>query len=140
LFIIQLWNPSIKKFKELPSTNHPQDYGGFFYGFGYDLINDNYKVVAVFLNYNRDDEDYDFSDDNEVKVHTLGTDSWRSISKFPFNIVSAERSGQHLNGTINWLVSTGIKRFIASFDLGNECYQEVLPPDDLLKVDKDSST
>ncbi|CAJ2633709.1 unnamed protein product [Trifolium pratense] len=60
---------------------------------------------------------------NEVKVHTLGTDSWRSVSEFPFYIVYAQRSGQYVSGTINWLVFTGIKWFIASFDLGSECFQ-----------------
>ncbi|XP_045822475.1 F-box/kelch-repeat protein At3g23880-like [Trifolium pratense] len=44
--------------------------------------------------------------------------------------------GQYVSGTINWLVFIGIKWFIASFDLGNECYREVLLPDDSSKVDK----
>jgi F-box interacting protein len=134
--IIQLWNPSIRKFKELPSTNCPQDYHGFIYGFGYDLISHNYKVVIVF---NNCDERSDFLSENEVKVHTLGTDSWKTVSQFPFPIVSGQRSGQHVNGTINWSVSTGIKRFIVSFDLGNECYQEVsLPNDDSGEVDRNT--
>ncbi|MCI34763.1 F-box protein, partial [Trifolium medium] len=67
---------------------------------------------------------------HEVKVHTLGTDSWKNVSEFPFAIVSFQDLGQHVTGTINWLVFAGIKRFIASFDLGNECYREVLLPDD----------
>jgi F-box interacting protein len=134
LFIIQLWNPSIRKFKELPFTNHPQDYSAFYYGFGYDLISHNYKVVVVF---NNCDEFSDFLTENEVKVHTLGTDSWRTVSKFPFNVFSCYRSGKHVSGTINWLVSTHmIKRLIVSFDLGNECFQEVLLPDNFGEADK----
>ncbi|CAJ2638625.1 unnamed protein product [Trifolium pratense] len=123
---LQLWNPSIRKFKELPPISTPQTFVSL-YGFGYDPIIDNYKVVVVYSDLNRK---------MELKVHTLGTDSWKSVSEFPFAFVSAQRPGQYVSGTINWLVSTGIKWFIASFDLGNECYQEVLLPDDPCKVDE----
>jgi F-box interacting protein len=76
---------------------------------------------------------------NEVKVHTLGTDSWRSVSEFPFAIDDVQLSGQYASGTINWFVSTDIKQsqcFISFFDLGNESYQKVLLPDDSSEVDE----
>jgi F-box interacting protein len=106
------------------------------YGFGYDPISDNYKVVVVF--------DLTITNGfrkNEVKVHTLGTDSWRSVSEFPFAIEDVQLSGQYASGTINWFVSTDIKQsrcFIASFDLGNESYQKVLLPDDSGEVDENT--
>jgi F-box interacting protein len=109
------------------------------YGFGYDPISHNYKVVVVFGDVTHDD----LSEDelinevaHEVKVHTLGTDSWKNVSEFPFAIFSYHPMGKHVSGTINWLIFAGIKSFIASFDLGNECYREVLLPDDSGKVDK----
>lgn len=45
-----LWNPTIRKFKELPSLQIPF-YGRNIYSFGYDHFIDNYKVVSVFYNY-----------------------------------------------------------------------------------------
>ncbi|MCH85128.1 F-box/kelch-repeat protein [Trifolium medium] len=131
LVLLKLWNPSIRKFKELhlPPISDPQKFP-FMYGFRYDPISDNYKVVVVFCD--------DVSSESEVKVHTLGTDSWKSVPEFPFLTVSvsAQPSGQYVSGTINWSVYTGIKRFIVSFDLVNECYQEVLLPGDFDKVDE----
>ncbi|CAJ2638624.1 unnamed protein product [Trifolium pratense] len=127
---LQLWNPSIRKFKELPPISKPHRFAGI-YGFGYDPISDNYKVVVVSSDLTRGD-----FNKNELKVHTLGTDSWKSVSEFPFAIVYAQPLGQYVSGTINWLVFMGIKRFIASFDLGNECYREVLLPDDSVQVYK----
>ncbi|PNX88866.1 F-box protein, partial [Trifolium pratense] len=46
---IQSWNPSIRKFKELPPLVEPQNFSHYerMYGFGYDPVNDNYKVVLV---------------------------------------------------------------------------------------------
>ncbi|KAK2404626.1 F-box/kelch-repeat protein [Trifolium repens] len=134
LVLFRLWNPSIRKFKELPPIREPQinfRQPKLMSGFGYDPISDNYKIVVVFGDFSNYTANNDFSE-NEVKVHTLGTNSWKSVSKFPFAIVSVQLLGQYASGTINWLVSTGIKqskRFIASFDLGNESYQKVLLPD-----------
>jgi hypothetical protein len=72
----------------------------------------------------------------EVKVHNLGTDSWKNVSEFPFSIFFVHHLGQHVSGTINWLIFAGIKRFIASFDLRIECYQKVLLPNDSGKVEQ----
>ncbi|XP_045823812.1 F-box/kelch-repeat protein At3g23880-like [Trifolium pratense] len=108
------------------------------YGFGYDSISDTYKVVVVFSDLTHDDLTIDelMNEVNrEVMVHTLGTDSWKNVSEFPFAFVSYCQYGQHVTGTINWLIFAGINRVIASFDLGKECYREVLLPDDSSKVD-----
>ncbi|MCH98656.1 F-box/kelch-repeat protein, partial [Trifolium medium] len=57
-----------------------------------------------------------------------------NVLEFPFAFVSAQsRSGKYVSDTINWLLFIGIKKFIASFDLGKECYREVLLPDDSSK-------
>jgi F-box interacting protein len=137
--VLQLWNPSIRKFKELPPfVSEPQNFP-FMYGFGYDPTSDNYKIVVVFSDLAHEDLSEDEATDElmDVKVHTLGTDSWKNVSKFPFPIISIERrSGQHVSGTINWLVFMGIKRLIASYDLRNECHKEFLLPDDSGKVEK----
>ncbi|XP_045822488.1 F-box/kelch-repeat protein At3g23880-like [Trifolium pratense] len=120
LALVRLWNPSIRKFKELPRVRKPQSYQLGMRGFGYDPISDNYKVVVVLL-----------PSDN---VYTLGTNFWKNIEEFPFGCVAVQqRSGTFVSGTINWLVSrmypTRRQHFIASFDLRNESYQEVFLPD-----------
>lgn len=129
-----LCNPSLGKFKELPSFQNPQVtcVVSTIYGFGYDHVNDNYKVVAVSY-YNASDSIFNFVGKTEVKVYTLGTNFWKNIQEFPFGGVPVECSGKFVSKTINWLASKHESRespcFIVSLDLENETYQEVPKPD-----------
>lgn len=63
------------------------------YGFGYDHLSDNYKVVAAYF-YDAESDSTDSDDEEEeeerevfkntkVVVHTLGTNCWRRIKMFP---------------------------------------------------------
>ncbi|XP_058756081.1 F-box/kelch-repeat protein At3g23880-like isoform X2 [Vicia villosa] len=109
-----LWNPSIQKSKTLPSI------GGFppvtAYGIGFDTLIDNYKVVCVV--------DEGILEDAKIKVHTLGTNSWRMIpGDFP---VPTRRSLKLASGTLNWFSFDDYR--IVSFDLVNESCRKLLPP------------
>jgi F-box interacting protein len=129
--MVHLWNPSIRKFKELPFLEKPQHRFRrsvimTMYGFGFDPVSDNYKVVVVLPEF-----DDIIGHRNVLKVHTLGTDSWKTISVFSFADNCIQRQGKYVSGTINWLVSVDIDQgqcSIASIDLRNECYQEILLP------------
>jgi len=111
---IILWNPSIRKFTTLSYI---------VYGFGYDPLSDNYKVVAVFC----------YGSSNgvlkaKISVHTLGICSWRMIEgNFP-----VPKDGllklNFVSGTLNWFVYTDDDYCVVSFDLANESYRKVLPP------------
>jgi F-box interacting protein len=115
-----LWNPSINKFKELPLIQKSQGITNLTFSFGYNSLTDNYTVIVV-LQY------------TDVKVHTLGTDFWRSIQEFPFGVMPVERSGKFVSGRINWLASPDLSlqspRCIVSFDLQKESYEKILPPE-----------
>ncbi|XP_045822489.1 F-box/kelch-repeat protein At3g23880-like [Trifolium pratense] len=126
-FII-LWNPFIEKIKELPPFQKQQNlyHGHMTYGFGFDYLTDNYKVVVLC---------YYIHDDNhvekmEVKIHVLGTNIWKNIQEFPCDVLPIDKSGHFVGGAINWLVSkvSSSKRTIVSCNLRNESYQEILPP------------
>ncbi|RHN50770.1 putative F-box domain-containing protein [Medicago truncatula] len=138
--IAVLWNPSIRKYNILPPLEENQRfrdtyvhtvYGYTVYGFGYDNIRDNYKVVAVtFYNCNSSGI---FKTQTQVKVHTFGTTSWRLIDEFPSGSFGefSVRPGKFVSGTINWLVFKHNSTLcsIVSLDLGTESYQEILQPD-----------
>jgi len=128
--LVILWNPSTKKIKQLPLYAKPIGTLTTF-GFGYDSLNDNYKVVVV-LDYLVLDEDYSFFNKNQVKVHTLGTNIWRTIQDYPFGgLLVPVMKGEFVSGTINWLFSeesSECPRFIVSFDLATESYQKISPP------------
>ncbi|XP_057426534.1 F-box protein CPR1-like [Lotus japonicus] len=88
------------------------------YGFGYDQVNNKYKVLIT----------YDFI----TKLHTFGTKSWTTIQTFPPcepPLHWWDRVGKFVSsgsGTLNWLV--GERDRIISFDLEKETYGEVLLP------------
>ncbi|CAJ2658999.1 unnamed protein product [Trifolium pratense] len=131
VYYVLLWNPSIRKVKELPRLEEPRYMSQWTFGFGYDFVTNNYKVVAV-LSYYVHDSVGDSVGKTVVKVNTLGTNFWKNIQEFPFDSTPEMDSGIFVSGTINWLTSKpwGEKScFVVSLDLGKESYQKVLLPD-----------
>ncbi|CAL0334632.1 unnamed protein product [Lupinus luteus] len=118
-----LWNPTIRVFKRLPPL---EKYTIF--GFGFDQCSDSYKVVAILCSLSSSDGGSAYV--TEVKIHNLGTDSWRRIQEYPFGIPSG-LSAKFVSGTLNWLASTHklSSYAIVSLDLGKESCQELLQPD-----------
>ncbi|WOG91400.1 hypothetical protein DCAR_0310649 [Daucus carota subsp. sativus] len=118
-----LVNPATRKHKLLPVS--PVEYPVYYsetkcefvsYGFGYDSVRDDYKVVRI----------AQFPDmvKNEVKVFSLKKNGWRRVLDFPYRVSTSEH-GVFLDSAVHWLVC---KRFgseaavIASFNLGTEKY------------------
>ncbi|GAU20084.1 hypothetical protein TSUD_381760 [Trifolium subterraneum] len=119
---VVLWNPSISKFTRLPSLDKSLYCYGF--SFGYDHSSDTYKVVACGIVINGNVK-------KPVKVHTLGTNSWRTIQDFPSGFICEDSSGKFVCGTITWLgekISTSSWHII-SLDLEKESYLEIVQPD-----------
>jgi len=89
--------------------------------FGYDSINDFYKVVAIFF-YICDNGVVE----SQVKVHTLGTNSWRMVQgDFPVPMGS---SLKFVSGTLKWISCNDDYNEVVSFDLANESYRKFLQP------------
>ncbi|KAF9602544.1 hypothetical protein IFM89_029843 [Coptis chinensis] len=109
--IFFLWNPSTKEFKKLPKTNIeifeeiPEGYGylNINYGLGYDRIADDYKVVRIAKFYGYRDNYGDAAVDCEVKVYTLGTNSWKTVADVPQNLFYNGQSVVYVNGALHWL-------------------------------------
>ncbi|GAU20091.1 hypothetical protein TSUD_381830 [Trifolium subterraneum] len=110
-----------------------------YFGFGYvfDRFSDNYTYKVVNANYYYGSDDYYYGPDNEViyksqvKVYTLGTDSWRMIQDLPCG-VPFNPSGIFVSGTVNWLLISN-NSIIISLDLDKESYQQIMHPDYGLK-------
>ncbi|CAI9762492.1 unnamed protein product [Fraxinus pennsylvanica] len=83
---IVLWNPSIREHKILPYTDveiedsRDRKYTRhrFSYGFGYDDLMDDHKVVRLVFDYQNGDYD--------VEVYSLKLNAWKKIEKFPILI------------------------------------------------------
>ncbi|KAK9160751.1 hypothetical protein Syun_007092 [Stephania yunnanensis] len=126
--VIWLWNPSTREHKKLPEI--PVEFSGsnfsIVYGFGYDPITDDYKVVRVYS--------YDDDDDvrhSEVKVYLLSLNSWKVIPDIPYE--SYYRAGRLLNGALHWVATRcnalDESSLIISFDIGDEVFREVPLPE-----------
>ncbi|KAG5549759.1 hypothetical protein RHGRI_014908 [Rhododendron griersonianum] len=99
---VLIWNPSTGKYRGLPNVEMPYNCYAWF-GFGYDECIDDYKVVGFFF------DDRRSGSEPEVKVYTLGSDSWRRIEDCPYR---APRGvlGTFVNRAlhwIHWLVGSG---------------------------------
>lgn len=114
---IFIWNPSTKESKKLPLLGKISQRKFIVFGFGYDQLNEDYKVVLIIP------DDSNGPLDKWVKVYSLKTNSWRKIEDFPHAIPSSG-SGKFVNGVPH----CAIKGIIVSFDLENETYGEIVQP------------
>jgi F-box interacting protein len=68
----------------------------------------------------------------QIKLHTLGTNSWKIIKDLPSKITYGQQ-GISVSGTVNWLAlhshSHSPRHVIVSLSLERESYQEISLPD-----------
>ncbi|KAK8660906.1 hypothetical protein V6N13_051813 [Hibiscus sabdariffa] len=98
---ISLLNPLTRKSQMLPVIEiESPPYLVLFivYRLGHDPIFDGYKLVRMVQLYVKDDDD-------EVKVYSLRTDSWRRIKNFPFCLMYKRAYVVLANNALHWVVS-----------------------------------
>ncbi|PON58761.1 F-box domain containing protein [Trema orientale] len=103
--------------------------GYIIFGFGYDPINDDYKLVRMVQFFGRDSDSFD----SEVKVYSAKSNTWKRISDFPYYLCYKRGYGVLASNALHWVVSqtpeSDISKFIVAFDLVTEEYREVPQPD-----------
>ncbi|XP_047264045.1 F-box/kelch-repeat protein At3g23880-like [Capsicum annuum] len=92
-----LWNPSVSKLKNSLTGRFTS------YGFGYDELYDDYKVVGITKYLCYDDSRY-----NVGKVYSLNNNSWKRLDDFQI-VIQFPRSGVFVNGKLHW--TNTAKRF-----------------------------
>ncbi|XP_010268500.1 PREDICTED: F-box protein CPR30-like [Nelumbo nucifera] len=138
-----LWNPTTRDYKELPRQIPKSRCRGWrwvYWGFGFNPISDEYKVVRVVT--------FSALDKTEVHVYTLGTNSWGSVElgDIEFNIDTHGRwlqLNQSLgNRSLHWIAKKKNMAFyeanstiLVSFDLEEEMFREILLPESAKKAD-----
>ncbi|KAH0707238.1 F-box/kelch-repeat protein At3g23880-like [Solanum tuberosum] len=133
-----LWNPTTRMHKNLPDIRPRWKKYYVEYGFGYDELRDDYKVLGIF--YNRCG-----LDGGEVKIYSLKSDSWTSVDYIGEEILNTSDSnrkmrlgysGFFVNGKLHWdTITFGPNpgdvcrcRDIIYFDLANEKWEKVEKP------------
>ncbi|PHU21416.1 hypothetical protein BC332_06523 [Capsicum chinense] len=121
-----IWNPTIRKYKTLADHGTElNDDDTCSYGFGYDEVHDDYKVVGLFF---IDNGDYPY--DVTVKIYSLKSDSWRQIDGFQSADLASDFA-KSIYGKIHWMTSEGEIIFIDLVDekwatMNHPCYGEDL--------------
>ncbi|RDX74206.1 F-box/kelch-repeat protein, partial [Mucuna pruriens] len=113
---VTLWNPSTR----LQSERLPICGSFTYHGFGYDHLNDKYKLLLA------------LKGDTVTKIYTFGPNSFTVIENFPRQeTYPLGWQGKFLKGTLNWISKRkrGDPWVILSLDLGTETYGEILLPD-----------
>ncbi|XP_047339731.1 F-box/kelch-repeat protein At3g06240-like [Impatiens glandulifera] len=124
-----LWNPSTKKSIQLPYPASIADEKGWIwvYRFGYDNINNDYKVVKLLFPINKNKENY------KINVYSLKSNSWHSPKKFPYPPRISSIGDSITSGAMHWISRMGLdsksEGAIVAFDLGTEKYRVITPPE-----------
>ncbi|XP_042515314.1 F-box protein CPR1-like [Macadamia integrifolia] len=125
---IFLWNPSTRRYKKLPYIPTETPFNRLpphlaAYGFGYEPITEDYKLVKVVSFYDIDDNSIRLN----LNIYSLITNSWRGIGDMPF-VIFENPNGVYADSTIHWIVKRWKENFMISFDLKDEEYREVSLP------------
>lgn len=123
---------------ELPTKESLR--GFVFYGFGFDQVNEDYKIVRM-VQFKKDEEDnLGIFLDYEVKVYSLKANSWKKIVDLPhylkllfqfyYHLLHRRGYGVYACGVLHWVFPRrgefGIGDSIVGFDLGADEFR-VLP-------------
>ncbi|XP_073031606.1 uncharacterized protein [Primulina eburnea] len=100
---VMLWNPTIQQSKVLPNSGTDMDFDccGLTYGFGYDELHVDYKVVE-FFSFERVTGTHVL--EIQIKVCSSRAHSWTILSNWPGGEPFGG-SGKCLNGAIHWSVT-----------------------------------
>ncbi|CAO2823280.1 unnamed protein product [Amaranthus hypochondriacus] len=131
-----LINPTTRQIQELPTSIYALDpeISHTLYGLGYDSITDDYKVVTLSYYDAYYYEDYDDDDPNctdvHITVYSVKNGTWKQAGSSPYDhAVAYPLSGVYVNGCLHWLANkSAYKPVIAAFDLHDEKFHEVSPP------------
>ncbi|XP_021735484.1 putative F-box protein At3g10430 [Chenopodium quinoa] len=134
-----LWNPAINEFKPLPKIICKPDLPSEFtyasnevYGFGFDPVSGDYKVVVMkgYWSTNDDDES-DVKHPVSVLVYSLRTDSWRYCGDLARAYdLESNKCYIYVNGCCYWFGSLEYSsEVIISFDMATDAFKEIDVPD-----------
>ncbi|GFZ07084.1 hypothetical protein Acr_19g0000210 [Actinidia rufa] len=132
---VVLWNPLTKRYHKLPvspveNPSYVYSYKTVVYGFGYDSVFDDYKVVKIMQFHVVKHEGGCM--DSEVYVFCLKSNSWRTVSALLFFLARGQDHGLLASGALHWdvIVREGDEAsVIVAFDIVREGYYLLPQPE-----------
>nr|GEX34255.1 hypothetical protein [Tanacetum cinerariifolium] len=134
--VVHIWNPSFFALATLPhidSTIYANDHMQF--RFGYDPINDDYKVVKVMFHLGGSHLD-EIQGSIKVEVYSLKRGGfWQSVNGFSSHVSFICNIDEVcLDGHLYWncfVNANGTQKSIVELDLGTENFSEISLPDSI---------
>ncbi|XP_010546895.1 PREDICTED: F-box/kelch-repeat protein At3g06240-like [Tarenaya hassleriana] len=122
-----LFNLTTRESKEIPglrefldSVSKEETFSAFGFGFGFDAITDDYKVVALVT-----------GDVLNASVYSLKTGSWKLVGDSRYEYANSAE-GLLVNGAIHWfaLHEEDDRLVVVAFDLATEQFKDMALPDE----------
>ncbi|OMP04791.1 hypothetical protein COLO4_09297 [Corchorus olitorius] len=133
---IVICNPTTKKIRKVRRPNSrtlPAGHIFVGYGFGYDPVSDDYKLVNLSQSYNQRNNKYI----STTLIYSLKSGYWRKtyhetpcFPNLPFNKGNAIL----VNNVLHWMIDTDESKNIVAFDLTSKKFHDVPPP--ILQLEK----
>ncbi|XP_010468008.1 PREDICTED: F-box/kelch-repeat protein At3g04660-like [Camelina sativa] len=128
---VMIGNPSTGQFLPLPRINSRTRRRHIFSFFGYDPVNDVYKVLCMTVVQGGPLTPWSGYMSQEHQVFTLGANQeWRSIECKHPHLPFPDTRGICINGVVYYHAWIRSKRFLISFDLISEEFNVIKPPAD----------
>ncbi|PIA59781.1 hypothetical protein AQUCO_00400583v1 [Aquilegia coerulea] len=129
----ELLNPRTRECK-IFEASYLRECDGTGYGFGYDSIADEYKVVH--MDYREDlrpPNDYKTWVDSQVNVYSVSDTKYRMTFDIPYKIVNGNYPAVYLNGALHWVAVPKRKKrkTIVSFNMREKVFQVLPIPDNV---------
>ncbi|KAH0716202.1 hypothetical protein KY284_009107 [Solanum tuberosum] len=120
---IYILNPTTREYIILPEPQRVRKWPNLVtYGFGFDPVRFEYKVVRIYQEEIRDDDFRYYK--SEAQVYIIGKGYWRSCAGHVMFCFGCREYGVNLYGKLHWLVSDANgNELICSFNLENELFE-----------------
>ncbi|KAL5578395.1 hypothetical protein UlMin_020094 [Ulmus minor] len=125
-YLFALWNPFTRRSINLPlpKTHSEGNIDNYNYGFGYDPIGDDYKLVRIFGLRKKISSGW-------LDIYSLKSNNWRRVGDFPYCFFDCS-DGVLFNNALHWVVypkeASIASQFILAFDVASEEYRKVPIP------------
>ncbi|XP_027768732.1 F-box protein At3g07870-like, partial [Solanum pennellii] len=123
---IYILNPTTREYIILPEPQRVRKWPNLVtYGFGFDPVRFEYKVVRIYQEEIRDNDTNGFRYyKSEAQFYTIGKGYWRSSVEHVMFCFGCRAYGVNLYGRIHWLVSDANgNELICSFNLENDLFE-----------------
>ncbi|KAL5710457.1 hypothetical protein ACHQM5_021016 [Ranunculus cassubicifolius] len=121
---VHIWNPVAKDHVTIPCTPIFTSDLPTVFGFGCNQVTNEYKVILLYRSRKIT---------TTVSVYTLGTKNWRTLRWIPYYVSRHSSCAPLINGALHWIaaetVSLTSQEKILSFDIKDEVFREILPPE-----------